>query len=237
MESKRFQTCGKYDETEDAARWLRNLSFDLEEANVEETPKVFFQSIDLNFVKEPAKWLDSTLQFQRFTEQVDVPTAEDVKDFKRKFVARFSQFHGVESSEEGIQEDTNNFSQGPKEPILDYFGRAQHILRQSHARDAPVAGGEALKPIERMVVNGVIKAFLRGIHDDNLKKTILMKADKLPASLFEAHEYVQQTMRRLEQLKEFETRECERLEVEYLRRNYAEKNTRPLRSVLVEMYR
>ncbi|KAI0991805.1 hypothetical protein K3495_g16382, partial [Podosphaera aphanis] len=64
-----------------------------------------------------------------------------------------------------------------------------------------------------------------------------MKADKLPASLLEAHEYAQQTIRRLEQLKEFETREYERLEVEYLRRNYAEKNTRPLRSVLAEMYR
>ncbi|KAI0992891.1 hypothetical protein K3495_g15293 [Podosphaera aphanis] len=236
MGSKRFQTCGKYDGTEDAGCWLRNLSYDLEEANLEEIPKVFFQPIDLKFVKELPKWLDSTLRFRRFTEQADVSTAEDVKDFKRTFVARFSQFHGFESSEESIQEDTNKFSHGPKEPLLDYYGRAQKLLRQSHARDAPVTGGEALNPIERMVVNGVIEAFLRGIHDDNLKKTILVKADKLPASLLEAHEYAQQAMRRLEQLKEFETREYEKLEVEYLRRNYAEKNTRPLRSVLAKMY-
>ncbi|KAI0991304.1 hypothetical protein K3495_g16883, partial [Podosphaera aphanis] len=147
MAPRRFETCGKFDGTEDAGRWLRNLSFDLENAEVEETPKTFFQSIDLCFMKEPARWLDSTPQFQRLTEQIDIPTAADVKEFKRAFIARFSLSHRVEESEESVQEDTNNLSQGPSETLLEYYGRAQHLLRRSHTRDAPVAGGEALKPI------------------------------------------------------------------------------------------
>ncbi|KAI1004700.1 hypothetical protein K3495_g3513 [Podosphaera aphanis] len=87
-----------------------------------------------------------------------------------------------------------------------------------------------------MVVNGVIKAFLRGIRDESLKKRILMRADKLPTSLADAYEDAELTMRRLKQMKEFETKEYERLEVNYLRQDYAARNKRPLRSVLAEMY-
>ncbi|KAI6244982.1 hypothetical protein HI914_07244 [Erysiphe necator] len=235
MTSRRYQTCGKYDGTESAGRWLRNLSFDLEEASVEETPKVFFQSIDLNFVKEPAKWLDGTPQFRRLTEMIDEPTEQDVEDFKRAFKARFSDNYGIDLSEDTVQEDTNSLSQGARESLLDYYGRAQHLLRRSHTRDAPTTGGEPLKPIERMVVNGVIKAFIRGIRDDGLKKALLMRTDKLPVSLLEAYDTTQQMMRRLEQLKEFEMKECEKFEIEFLRRDYAERHGRTLRSVLAEM--
>ncbi|RKF78152.1 hypothetical protein GcM1_213002 [Golovinomyces cichoracearum] len=119
MTSRRYQTCGKYDGTESAGRWLRNLSFDLEEANVTETPKVFFQSIDLNFIKEPAKWLDGTPQFRRLTEILDEPTEGDVKDFKRAFTVRFSPDYGVELSEDTVEEDTNNLAQGIKEYLID----------------------------------------------------------------------------------------------------------------------
>ncbi|KAI1001941.1 hypothetical protein K3495_g6268 [Podosphaera aphanis] len=236
MAPRRFETCGKYDGIEDTCRWLRNLSFDLENAEVEETPKIFFQSIDLNFVKEPARWLDSTPQYRRLTEQIDVPTIKDVTEFKRAFVARFSQVHAMESNEDNVQEDINNLAQGQTESILEYYGRALHLLRRSHGRDATADGGESLKPIKRMVVNGVIKAFLRGIHDESLKRTILMRSDKLPISLADAYEVAERTMRRLEQMKEFERNEYERMEVDYLRQDYAARNKRPLKSVLAEMY-
>ncbi|KAI0999003.1 hypothetical protein K3495_g9193 [Podosphaera aphanis] len=237
MAPKRYQTCGKYDGTECAGRWLRNLSFDLEEAGVEETPKVFFQSIDLNFIQEPAKWLDGTPQFRRLTEQTDEPTENDVKDFKRAFKARFSVDYRDELSEETVQDDISNLAQGTKESLSDYYGKAQHLLRRSHARDAPEAGGEPLKPIEKMVVNGVIRAFVRGIRDENLKKTILMRPEKLPSSLLEAYKIAQQTKRRLEQLKEFDKREYEKLEIEFLRKDFASRYDRPLSSVLAEMRR
>ncbi|KAI0997596.1 hypothetical protein K3495_g10594 [Podosphaera aphanis] len=179
------------------------------------------KSIDLNFIKEPAKWLDGTPQFRRLTEQTDEPTENDVKDFKRAFKVRFSIDYKDELSEETVQDDISNL----------------HLLRRSHARGAPKAGGEPLKPIEKMVVNGVIRAFVRGIRDENLKKTILMRPEKLPSSLLVAYRIAQQTKRRLEQPKEFDKREYEKLEVEFLRKDYASRYDRPLSSVLAEMRR
>lgn len=143
---------------------------------------------------------------------IDEPTEDDVKDFKRAFTARFSNNHGVEV-EETVQEDANNLAQGITESLLDYYGRAQHLLWRSHAGDTPTIGGEELKPIERIVVNGVIKAFIRGIKDENIKKTILMRAEKLPCSFFKTYQITQQKMRGLEQLKEFENREYEKMEI------------------------
>ncbi|RKF76451.1 hypothetical protein GcM1_227067 [Golovinomyces cichoracearum] len=86
-----------------------------------------------------------------------------------------------------------------------------------------------------MVVNGVIKAFIRGIKDENIKKTILMRAEKLSSSLFETCEITQQTMRRLEQSKEFENREYEKMGVEFLRKDFANRHGRPLVAVLADM--
>ncbi|RKF59158.1 hypothetical protein GcC1_177023 [Golovinomyces cichoracearum] len=165
---------------------------------------------------------------------LDELTEGDVKDFKRAFTARFSPDYGVELSEDTVQEDTNNLAEGIKESLLDYYGRAQHLLRRSHAKDTPIAVGEQLTPIERMVVNRVIKVFVSGIKDDSIKKAILMRNEKLPASLLEAYEVTLQTMGRLEQVKEFEKLEYEKLEVEFLRRDFASRHERPLMSVLAD---
>lgn len=162
MNSRRYQTCGKYDGSEPAGRWLRKLTYDLKEAGVEETPEVFFESIDLNLSGEAVDWVDSTPQFQIFTEQIEVPTKEDVKRFKVAFLARFPAKFSFDESEDTIQEDTNNLIQGRNETLSEYYGRAQHLLRRSHTRDKPSGDADSLSPAERILLGGVIKAFLRG---------------------------------------------------------------------------
>ncbi|RKF76092.1 hypothetical protein GcM1_229023, partial [Golovinomyces cichoracearum] len=76
----------------------------------QETPEVFLESIDLNLVGEAADWVDSTPQYQIFTEQLNVPTREDVEDFKIAFMSRFPSKNANDKGEDSIQEDTSNLT-------------------------------------------------------------------------------------------------------------------------------
>ncbi|RKF60580.1 hypothetical protein OnM2_049057, partial [Erysiphe neolycopersici] len=168
-------------------------------AEVEETPEVFFESIDLNFSGEATEWVDSTPQYQIFTEQLEKPTLDDVKDFKTALVARFPAKFSVDRSEDTIQEDTGNLTQG-----------------RSHTIDTPVEGAPSLSPSERIILRGIIKAFIRGLHDNSLKRTIVTRPT--PCSLRSAFDQAQQASTSIKQMEQ-----------------YLERNGRPLRSVLAEI--
>ncbi|RKF77874.1 hypothetical protein GcC1_060026 [Golovinomyces cichoracearum] len=218
MGSKRYQICGKYDGSEPAGRWLRRLSSDLVEAGVEETPTVFFQSVDLNIIGDAADWVDSTPQYQIFTEQLEIPTGRDVDEFKEAFKSRFPGKSTAEGSEDTVQEDTQSLSQGADENLLEYYGRAQHLLRRT----------------EQVLLNGVIKAFVRGIHGKDLKRTILLRP--LPLSLRSAFEVTQQALVGIRQMEEVDRAEYDQMEVEILRQQFLSRHGKPLRSVLAEIH-
>ncbi|POS83489.1 hypothetical protein EPUL_004982 [Erysiphe pulchra] len=203
------------------------------EAEVEETPEVFFESIDLNFSGEAADWVDSTPQYQIFTEQLKKPTIDEMKDFKTALVARFPAKFSVDRSEDTIQEDTGNLTQGSNETLEEYYGRAQHLLRHSHTRDTPVEGASSLSPSERILLRGMIKAFIRDLHDNSLKRTIVTRPT--PCSLRSAFDQDQQALTGIKQMEQVERAEYEKMEIELLRRQYFERNGRPLRSILAEI--
>ncbi|KAI1003747.1 hypothetical protein K3495_g4461 [Podosphaera aphanis] len=132
-----FQSCGRYDGLEAAGKWLRKLAFDLQSAEVNETPLIFFQAVDLNFAGEASDWVDSSPQFQVFTEQLEVPTAKDVEDFKKAVQSRFPTKYSTVRSEKLIEQDLNNLAQEASEPLSEYYGRAQHLLRRTNTREEP----------------------------------------------------------------------------------------------------
>ncbi|KAI0991964.1 hypothetical protein K3495_g16222, partial [Podosphaera aphanis] len=161
------------------------------------------------------------------------PNEKDVEDFKRAFQSRFPGKFAAVRSEDTIEEDIGNLKQEATETLRDYYGRAQHLLRRSQTKDAPLVGGTPLSTAERILLQMTIKAFIRGIYERDLKKAILTRPR--PTSLQEAFEVAQQALAGIKEIEEEERIEYDKIEVEMLRKQYLEKHGRPLRSVLAEM--
>ncbi|RKF78740.1 hypothetical protein GcM1_208015, partial [Golovinomyces cichoracearum] len=181
------------------------------EAEVQETREVFFESIDLNFSGEAADWVDSSPQYQIFTEEIEKPTSDDVRDFKVALTARFPAKFSIDRSEYTIQEDTENLVQGPNESLEEYYGQAQHLLRRSHTRDTQADGSSPLSPSERILLRRVIKAFLRGLFDKNPKRNMITRPT--PNSLRGAFDQTQQALAGIKQIEQMEEAEYEKIEI------------------------
>ncbi|KAI0991874.1 hypothetical protein K3495_g16313, partial [Podosphaera aphanis] len=103
-----YELCGTFDGSEAAGKWLRKLAVDFRMADMTETPKLFFEVVDLRFTKDASDWVEANPQYLLFTEQVEEPKPRDVEDFKKAVQARFPAKSSMIRGEDFVEEDTTN---------------------------------------------------------------------------------------------------------------------------------
>ncbi|RKF59570.1 hypothetical protein OnM2_059080 [Erysiphe neolycopersici] len=237
MEEKRtyptFQISGKFDGSMPAVRWLNQLICDLQPHYEKVTAEVFFEAISILFVGEAGDGLDSSPEFTKFIDKEEEPNTKDMEDFKMAVMKRFPR-KKLEKEVSNVQEDIQNLQQELNEPLNSYYDRAQELLRRSNGRDDQEAGTEPLSILERTILSIIIKSFVRGIRDNEVRTIILTKSTILSGSLRSAFEKTKKAIATISQREEIEKERIEKLELEHFRNQYLREWGRPLSAALAE---
>ncbi|KAI0994799.1 hypothetical protein K3495_g13384 [Podosphaera aphanis] len=159
-------------------------------------------------------------------------TVRRVRGVKKAVQSRFPTKYSTVRSEKLIEQDLYNLAQEASEPLSEYYGRAQHLLRRTNTREEP-SENNPLSISEKVLLQLTITAFLKGLHEKDLRKAMLTRPR--PEKLKEAFESIQQLSEGMKQMEEVERVEAERMEFETLRQQYFERHGRPLISVFSEI--
>ncbi|TQS36950.1 hypothetical protein Golomagni_02588, partial [Golovinomyces magnicellulatus] len=174
-----FDQAGRFSgDGSSGARWLSRLQYDFQKAGYGSPPThLFFYAVDILFDGEAASWLDSTPTLRLMIDDREQSTKEQVDEFKEHLSARFpSQI--IDYSEGNIQHDIKAFSQVKSEPLMAYYQRALHLLRRAYGRDnhKSLTGAKALAPVEQVVLNSIISAFVEGLQDEDLRNEVFSRS-------------------------------------------------------------
>lgn len=230
-----FQMCGKYDGSTPAMRWLHKLQLDFRPHYAKVEPETFFEAIEVLFVGKAESWLDSVPRFNRFTDQEEVPKDIDVEEFKQALMQQFPKKSMGDMRDGNVQEDIQNLKQGEEETLVAYHERVQDLLRRSNGRDDRNEISPELSGIERTMLSIIVRAFIRGMKDDNLRSTIMMKSAIFFGSLQGAFEKTRKAMANMIQREEIEKERLERMELDHFRNQYLQQWGRPLSVALAGM--
>jgi len=86
-----------------------------------------------------------------------------------------------------VQTEIDSLSQGSEEPLAQYYQRTINILR-THGRDKPRDGkASVLIGREAVMLNCVVNAFIKGLHDDTLRDVALSKNAATCRGLWKAY--------------------------------------------------
>ena len=95
-------------------------------------------------------------------------TLEDVEVLKTLLQDQFSQ-RLTESTTFNINAGLENLKQQTSENLLAYYKRARSMMEQVGARDR-AEFGTPLTPLEAAFLDTVMRSFVKGIHDIDIKK-------------------------------------------------------------------
>ncbi|KAI0993021.1 hypothetical protein K3495_g15163 [Podosphaera aphanis] len=119
-----------------------------------------------------------------------------------------------------VQEDIQNLKQGEGETLMAYHERAQDLLCRSNGRDDERDARSELSALEKTILSIIVKAFIRGIRDDNLRSMVMMKSKIFHGSLQGAYEKSIKTMESIKQRNDIEKERLERMELDHFREQY-----------------
>ncbi|RKF72295.1 hypothetical protein GcM3_098029 [Golovinomyces cichoracearum] len=145
-------------------------------------------------------------------------TREQVAEFKEHLSARFpSQI--IDYSEGIIHHDIKTFSQVKSEPLMAYYQRALHLSRRAHGRGnhKSLTGTKALAPVEQVVLNSIISAFVEGLQDEDLRNEVSSRSILSCGSLWRSVEVIKETQQSLNLAREGKNRSAEKQEIQQIR--------------------
>ncbi|RKF83269.1 hypothetical protein GcC1_004031 [Golovinomyces cichoracearum] len=215
-----YDKVGIYDGGKPASRWLARLAYERKRVGRENTPEDFFEAIEILFEGEAAIWLDSSSRFRRMVDSREKATEEDVNQFKVAFQSQFPAKVEDTKQEGNLPAEIGSLEQKRDENLASYYERAKELLRRSYGRDIPIDGNFPLSPIEIVVLNNIVAAFVGGIGDDRVRSAVLMESTSSSGSLLRTYEKAENIKARLERLAEMEKTRAEKRELEALRRQY-----------------
>ncbi|KAI0997172.1 hypothetical protein K3495_g11013 [Podosphaera aphanis] len=210
-----FQLCGKYDGSTLAIKWLHELQLEFRPNYAEVTPELFFEAIEVLFTGKAESWLDSVSKFIRFTHQIAEPEQSDMEDFKQALMKQFPKASAGLTEDGNAQENIQNLRQGEKETLVGYHDRTQEFLQRSNRRDAGSDASQELSAIEKTMLSILVRAFIRGIRDDNLRSLIMKKSTIFHGSLQGAFETTKKAMANIAQREKIEKERLERIELDH----------------------
>ena len=113
----------------------------------------------------------------------------------------------VELSTQAFQNDLDSLKQKSKEPLIEYYNRAKGMMERVSAKDN--IAFTTLNFSERTLLNGILKAFVWGIRDSEVRKEAargLASSEESLNSLLLAAESASQAQQEIRKLEEEDAR-------------------------------
>ncbi|OBR02927.1 hypothetical protein CH63R_09248 [Colletotrichum higginsianum IMI 349063] len=175
--------CGTFDGSVAASRWLTRLKWDFEKAghNPQNLPaSQVLKTLNMQCEGDAATYLDSVPHLTTIMDKAmdGIATLADLAIVEASLKERFPSKIIDQDAAGG---DINSLSQEKDEALLAYYNRALSTLHRVGCKDAGV--GITLSMPEKTVLTGLVRQFVRGLADSNLRRQALSMSAMTASSL------------------------------------------------------
>lgn len=192
-----FRLCGKFSgkDGQSAARWMKQLEFELSDAGFDGIntipPFTFIQAVDLLLVDEAANWAEGTPDVSALLSNPS-PGPEDVAEFKTLFISQYPA-RQLDTPLLTVDSEIQDLKQGERESLVAYYQRTAALLRRSGTKDR--VPGVKLSLLESNMLDQIMRSFVRGLADEELKKDGMKQIVNPIRSLHQTYQIVEETRR------------------------------------------
>lgn len=201
-----------------AAKWLKKLDWELEGYNIDDQvpPLRVTKALELLLTEDAVEWAESHPQAVTILAS-ESPSADDVREIKELLCQRFPT-KSSEVSTISFGTELGELKQ-KDESLSAYYKRLTAMMQRVGARDRPQLGESSneLSMLEQAMLESIMKAFLRGLADPDVRReatTGLASPDRSLRGVFTLAEEARRTKSEISKLNEGEYKSKE---VELLR--------------------
>lgn len=153
-----------------AARWIKKLEFQLGSHKINGiiAAQRLLTSIDLLLIDEAARWAKTNPDAVWVLASLE-PTNADVTTFKNLFQERFLA-EAVEISVVSFNLEFSKLHQRQDVTIISYYKRVCSLRLRIGARNRPSDSENELSLLESATLDIILKAFVKDLADENVKK-------------------------------------------------------------------
>ena len=197
-----FALCGPFNgkDSQSAARWLKKLEWELRKYSTSGAidPAKFLQAVDLLLADDAVVWAETTPGITDLLE-MPVPTNDNVAQFKALFTQQYP-VKVLEATTVHFDSEISDLRQQEGEALIAYYKRTAGLLSRVGGKDRPrptssVPNPQALSLIETAMLDTVMRAFTRGIHDPDVRRDALRGLVPADRSLFEVYTVAEESRR------------------------------------------
>ena len=196
-----FSLCGTFGgkKGQSATRWLKKLEWELKRYASEDgsvSPINFIQAFDLLLVDDAASWAETTQAVVELIEDPE-PTGSTVETLKSLFVQQYPT-RVVEVPVTNFDTEISELGQQEGEALLAYYRRTLSLLSRIGCRDRPkkiTPTATELTSLESAMLDTVLRAFVRGLRDGDLRRDALRGLVSQDRSLLAVYSMTEESRR------------------------------------------
>ena len=210
-----FAFCGTFsgNDSISAVRWLRKFEHEIVGYRVNGTvpPDKYLSSVDMLLMDDAAEWAESYPEAIRLLKDPN-PTQESVNTFKALLCDRFPA-KVVEVVTVPIDVELSGLKQRTDESLASYYKRVTGLMQRAGARDrAAPPGNLPLSPLESTFLDIILRAFIKGIIDPEVRKEAtrgMASVDRSLKTIYQLAEEARRTNWEIQKLYKEELRDHE----------------------------
>ena len=201
----RFTFCGTFSGKDNisAAQWIKKLKFELGPFKVNNAipAQRLLSSIDLLLTDEVRKWAETNLDAVQILASSDSSDA-NVTAFKNLFQEKFPA-EAVEAPAVSFDLEFSELHQRKDEAINSYYKKLCSLMSRVSARDQPSNLRNELSLLDSATLVIIIKAFVQGLADEDVKKDTIRGLGTSDHSLRGVCNLAEDALRSKKELKKF----------------------------------
>ncbi len=205
-----FALCGTFAGNTDvtAERWLSKFDFEMEDYQDSEgrfPAAKYLGYLNMLLVEDAAKWSEKDPDARRLlAEAKSAPTEATVNNFRTVFCEAFPS-REIEASPIPFEVELAELHQRPNEALSAYYKRVSALMKGVGAKDRPAStpASPGLSPLESAFLDTVLRAFIRGLTDQEIRKEAtrgMAQADRSLLGIYSLAEEARRTSLEIQKL-------------------------------------
>lgn len=217
-----FALCGTFSgATISAAKWLKKFDHEMEDYRGEDgkfPPAKYLDNLSMLLIDEASDWSESHPEAVRLLEEAEVaPSQSTVENFRSLLCEKFPS-KAIEIVPIPIDVELSELHQRPDESLATYYKRVSNLMQRVGARDRPVSAAIAgLTTLESSMLDIILRAFIRGLNDPELRKEATRGMASTSRSLRSIYSLAEEARRTNMEIQKLSSEEARSEELEFLR--------------------
>lgn len=219
-----FRLCGQFNgkDGQSAARWLKK--FEWEMAGYADSYGVipaskYLQAVDILLTEDAAFWAEMDPEVSAILTTAS-PSQNTVSQFKAKLIDKYPA-PIADVVPISFDSEMAELKQGPNESLLAYYKRITALMSKVGARDrarsSSTPAPTPLSPLESAMLDTILRAFIRGLNDDGIKRSAVAHIVSSDRSLFGVYTAAEEARRAKIELQKLKQEEQKLKDLEFYR--------------------